>query len=120
MVERQTRNQVSPGSNPPLVPFRRLDIFVLSIDTQLTRLYLAIDSGGNVSDLIFSRNCSVARMYPGEAENGVGLNRSVRGGNSVKRSERFTGPDTAIYKNYLFYLFNDEDRFSTLPTKLGR
>ena len=30
--ERRTRNQVSPGSNPPLVPFRRLGIFVLSID----------------------------------------------------------------------------------------
>ena len=27
-----TRNQVSPGSNPPLLPFRRLGIFVLSID----------------------------------------------------------------------------------------
>ena len=32
VVERRTRNQVSPGSNPPLVPFRRVGIFVLSID----------------------------------------------------------------------------------------
>ena len=32
VVERPTRNQVSPGSNPPLLPFRRLGIFVLSID----------------------------------------------------------------------------------------
>ena len=32
VVERRTRNQVSPGSNPPLLPFRRLGIFVLSID----------------------------------------------------------------------------------------
>ena len=31
-VERRTRDQVSPGSNPPLLPFRRLGIFVLSID----------------------------------------------------------------------------------------
>ena len=31
-VEYRTRNQVSPGSNPPLVPFRRLGILVLSID----------------------------------------------------------------------------------------
>ena len=31
-VECRTRNQVSPGSNPPLLPFRRLGIFVLSID----------------------------------------------------------------------------------------
>ena len=32
VVEHRTRNQVSPGSNPPLVPFRRLGIFVLFID----------------------------------------------------------------------------------------
>ena len=25
-------NEVSPGSNPPLLPFRKLGIFVLSID----------------------------------------------------------------------------------------
>ena len=31
-VECRTRNQVSPGSNPPLVPFRRLGIFVLPIN----------------------------------------------------------------------------------------
>ena len=31
LVECRTRNRVSPGSNPPLLPFRRLDIFVLSI-----------------------------------------------------------------------------------------
>ena len=28
VVECWTRNQVSPGSNPPLLPFRRLGIFV--------------------------------------------------------------------------------------------
>ena len=32
VVECRTRNQVSPGSNPPLLPFGRLGIFVLSID----------------------------------------------------------------------------------------
>ncbi len=32
VVECRTHNQVSPGSNPPLLPFRRLGIFVLSID----------------------------------------------------------------------------------------
>ena len=31
VVECRTRNQVSPGSNPSLLPFRRLGIFVLSI-----------------------------------------------------------------------------------------
>ena len=54
-VECRTRNQVSPGSNPPLLPFRRLGIFVLSIDAPVDSAvlneYLAIDSGGNVSDL---------------------------------------------------------------------
>ena len=33
VVECRTRNQVSPGSNPSLLPFRRLGIFVLSIDS---------------------------------------------------------------------------------------
>ena len=32
VVECRTRNQVSPGSNPALLPCRRLGIFVLSID----------------------------------------------------------------------------------------
>ena len=32
VVERRTRNRESPGSNPPLLAFRRLGIFVLSID----------------------------------------------------------------------------------------
>ena len=31
-VECRTRNQESPSSNPALLPFRRLGIFVLSID----------------------------------------------------------------------------------------
>ena len=31
LVECRTRNRVSPGSNPPLLLFRRLDIFVISI-----------------------------------------------------------------------------------------
>ena len=31
-VECRTRNQVNPGSNPPLLPFHRLGIFVLSIE----------------------------------------------------------------------------------------
>ena len=39
--------------------------------------YLAIDSGGNVSELSLRKSC-IARMLPREAENGVGMNRSVR------------------------------------------
>ena len=32
VVEHRTRNQVSPGSNPLLLPLRRLGIFVLFTD----------------------------------------------------------------------------------------
>ena len=33
-----------------------------------------------MSDLVLARNCCLARMLPGEAGNGVGMNRSVREG----------------------------------------
>ena len=33
-----------------------------------------------MTDLVFAHNCCMARMLPREAENGVGINRSVRGG----------------------------------------
>ena len=71
VVECRTRNQVSPGSNHLLLLFLRLGIFVLSIDALVDSAvneYLAIDSGGNVSDLVLARNCCLARMLPGEAE----------------------------------------------------
>ena len=32
-----------------------------------------------MSDLVVARNCCMARMLPGEAENRVGINRSGRG-----------------------------------------
>ena len=60
-----------PGSNPSLLPFRRLGIFFLSIDAPVDSCineYLAFDSGGNGSDLVLARNCYLARMLPGEAE----------------------------------------------------
>ena len=31
-----------------------------------------------MSDFVLARNCCLARMLPREAENGVGMNRSVR------------------------------------------
>ena len=37
-----------------------------------------------MSDLVVARNCYMARMLPGEAENGVGMNRSVREGKKCK------------------------------------
>ena len=37
-----------------------------------------------MSDLVLARNCCLARMLPGEAKNGVGMNRSVREGKKCK------------------------------------
>ena len=37
-----------------------------------------------MSDLVVTRNCCMARILPGEAENGVGMNRSVREGKKRK------------------------------------
>ena len=55
-------------------------------------------------DLVSAHNCCLARMLPGEAENGVRMNRSVSGGaKSVKRIERSNGLDTALYKTYFFF-----------------
>ena len=34
------------------------------------------------------------------------MNRSAREGKSVKRFERSSGPDIALYKNYLFLITN--------------
>ena len=108
MVECRTRNQVSPCSNPHLLPFRRLGIFILSIDAPIDSAineYLAINSGGNVSDLVLARNCCLARMLPGEAElvsEWTGLSGMAK---SVKRFERANGLDTELYKNYLYLYF---------------
>ena len=83
VVECPTRNRESPGSNPLCY---RFEVWAFSFcSRRLSRLscineYLAIDSGGNVSDLVVARNCCMARMLPREAENGVGMNRSARGG----------------------------------------
>ena len=58
--------------------------------------YLAIDSGGNVSDLALARNCCLARMLPGEAElvlEWTGLPGEAK---HVKRFERSNGLDTVI------------------------
>ena len=49
-----------------------------------------------MSDLVIARNCCMARMLPGEAENGL------PGEEIVKRFERSNGLDTALYKNYLY------------------
>ena len=60
-----------PGFESPLC--YRFEDWAFSfspLTPQLTCLneYLAIDSGGNVSGLVFPRNCCMARMLPGETE----------------------------------------------------
>ena len=37
-----------------------------------------------MSDLVVARNCCMTRMLPGEAENGVEMNRSVNEGKKCK------------------------------------
>ena len=76
-VECRTRNQVSPGSKPPLLPFRRVGIFVVSIDAPVDTAvfeYLAIDSGENGIQIqdshanVVAHTCCMTRMLPREAE----------------------------------------------------
>ena len=47
------------------------------------------------------------RKIPGEAENGVGMNRSVREGKKSEALlfERSNELDTALYKNYLYLYY---------------
>ena len=60
---------IMPGFESPLLPFRRLGIFVLYIDAPVdSAVNEYLDSGGNVSDLVLARNCCLARMFPEEAE----------------------------------------------------
>ena len=84
VVECRTRNRESPGSNPLCYRFEVWAFSFTSRRLSCINVYLAIDSGGNVSDLVLARNCCLARMLPGEAENGVGMNRSVREGKMCK------------------------------------
>ena len=110
VVERRTRNQVSPGFESPLwYRFKDLAFSFSSLTPLLTQLYLyineylAIDSGGNVSGLVLARNCCLARMLPGEAElvaERMGLSGRAK---SVKLFEQTNGLDNALYKNYLFF-----------------
>ena len=68
--------------------------------------YLAIDSGGNVSHLVFAHNCCMARMLPGEAELVSEWTCLLGRAKSVQRFELSNGLDTALYKNYLYlYVF---------------
>ena len=87
-----------PGFESPFVTVSKIGHFrSLSCINEC----LAIDSGGNVSDLALARNCCMARMLPGEAalvSEWTGLPGRAK---SVKRFERSNGLDTALYKNYL-------------------
>ena len=62
----------------------------------------------------------MARMLPREAENGVGMNRSARGG-KCKRFERSNGLDTALYKtiNHTFFYLHCHACLMVACTSLG-
>ena len=49
VVECRTRNRESPGLNPPFATISKFVLFTTSQSTQLYE-YLAIDSGGNLSE----------------------------------------------------------------------
>ena len=70
----------------------------------MSRAYLAIDGGGNVSDLVLARNCCLARMLPGGADLVPELTGLPGKATSVKRFERSNGLDTALYKKVPFFL----------------
>ena len=59
----------------------------------------------------------MARMLPREAENGVGMNRSARGG-KCKALERSNGLDTALYKTIPLPFFSSSCRLTSLRLML--
>ena len=70
-----------------------------------------------MSDLVFARNCIVARMLPETPSWRRNEHVCQGGGQSVKLSERSDGPDTALYKNYLYiYLRKYERECKNAPT----
>ena len=100
VVECRTRNQVSPGSNPICY---RFEVWAFSFSYLcLSRLscineYLAIDSGGNVSEVV----AVIAAWLDGfqEKPSWCRNEQVCQGRKSVKRFEGSNGLDTALYKN---------------------
>ena len=70
-VECRTRIRESKGSNPFCYP---IEVWAFSFfprcpsSLSCTNEYLAIDGGGNVSDLVVAHNYCIVRMLPREAE----------------------------------------------------
>ena len=88
----------------PLLPFRRLSIFVLSTmpnSLSCVNEDLATDSGGNMNE-VFARNYCVARILPREVEL-VSEWTGLPGGKCVKYFGRSNGLDTELYRNIPFY-----------------
>ena len=79
---------MSPGSNPPLLPFQSFGIFVLFLTPQLTQLYKRVPG--------YRQWWKCERLVVA----------------SVKRCERSNGLDTALYKNIPFlFLINNFHNF---------
>ena len=71
MPDSQSRE---PGFESPFATVSKLGLFRSLQDAPVHSAvkclneYLAIDGGGNMSDLVFAGNCNVARMLPREAK----------------------------------------------------
>ena len=57
-----------------------------------------------MSDSVVARNCCMARMILGEAELVSELTGLPGRAKRVKRFERSNGLDTALFKNYIYFL----------------
>ena len=69
VVEWRTCNQESPGSNPPIATVSTFGhLPQLPSPLSCINEYLAIDGGGNMSDLVSVCNYCMARMVPREVE----------------------------------------------------
>ena len=105
-VECRTHNQVSPGSNPPLLPFRSFGHFrsLHWCPSWLSCLneYLAIDSGENVRVWSLRVIAAWLECFPEKLRTVSEWTCLSGRAKSIKRFERSEGLDTALYKNYLF------------------
>ena len=101
-VECRTLNRHTPGSNPHLLPFRRLGIICSFSPRRPSSLscingYLDIDSGGNGSEYYWRSNCSMAELFPEKASWCRNGDAGLPGMCKVY-FQRVNGLDTALYK----------------------
>ena len=99
-VECRIRNQLSPGSNSHLLPFRRLDIFIFYIDVPVGVIAASLECFPE--KLIRCRNEQVCQ-----------------GATRVKRFQRSNELDTALYKKTTFTFFFKVGKLVVEKTKVS-